>query len=359
MRVWQVIPNLAFGDGIGNHVLVTDKVLKKEGYETFIFAGKIDERISSKVAKTIDKMPKLDEDDIILYRLPSGNPLNMDFLSWKCKKVLVYHNITPPYFFERYNPRLERSCRRGLQDVKRLSNSVDACIAVSEFNRDDLIELGYPKEKIWTLTSRRIPLENFNVIPDEKIFNMYQDDYTNILFVGRVVPNKKHENIIRAFAYYKKYITPKARLIFVGNTNASVDYYAELKEYIQYLELEEVYFHGHVKMEELVAIYKSAHVFLCLSEHEGFCVPLIEAMYFHLPVIAYKSSAIPETLAGSGVLLENNSPEYVAEAIDKIQNDLSFRNTVIERQNERLKVFETDTSEEELIQCIKDIFEKI
>ena len=128
---------------------------------------------------------------------------------------------------------------------------------------------------------------------------LYDDDYVNILFTGRVVPNKKQEDVIEAFYYYKRFIQPKSRLILVGSFAGIDKYHDQLEAYVNKLGLEDVIFTGQIKFDEILAYYQLADLFLCMSEHEGFCVPIVEAMYFNVPVIARDTSAIAWTLAGS------------------------------------------------------------
>lgn len=112
----------------------------------------------------------------------------------------------------------------------------------------------------------------------------YKDDgYTNFIFVGRVAPNKKQEDVIRAFYCYKKYCNPKSRLFIVGSYNGMERYYHRLRRYVGALELDNVVFTGHIPFAQILAYYHLADLFLCMSDHEGFCVPLVEAMYFNLP----------------------------------------------------------------------------
>ena len=163
---------------------------------------------------------------------------------------------------------------------------------------------------------------------------------TKIVFTGRVAPNKKHEDLIATFSYYKKYINPKSRLLLVGRYDFFPEYYRRLQKYVEQLGVEDVIFTGQVKFPDILAYYKVADVFLCLSEHEGFCVPLVESMMFDVPVIAYDSCAVGETLGGCGLLLNDKTPAVVAEAIERVRTDERLKHTIIENQKIRLKYFE-------------------
>lgn len=285
MKIYQLLPTLAFGDAVSNDALALEKVIQKMGYKTEIFAESIDARLPKGSAKFVEKLPRLNEKDIILYHLSTGTKLNYRLAQMHCRKVMVYHNITPPQFFEEYSVKAAQLCQNGLEGASYLADKVDYCLAVSEYNKQDLIRMGYtcPIDVLPIL----IPFDDYAKTPSQQVIDRYSDGYTNLIFTGRIAPNKRQEDVIRAFYDYKKFYNPKSRLILVGGHNGMERYYHRLKSYINALELEDVVFPGHIKFDEILAYYKIADVFLCQSEHEGFCVPLVEAMYFDVPVVAY------------------------------------------------------------------------
>lgn len=340
MRIYQVLSSFSYGDAIGNVVCAMKAVVKQMGYETEVFAETIDSKLPAGSGILINKMPDLKPDDIVIYHLSNGTKLNRLFGKWNCRKIVYYHNITPPDFFEGYNPGAQLDCHKGLRDAKYLADKVDYCLAVSEFNRQNLIEMGY-RQKIDVLPIL-IPYQDYKQEPDMEIINKYSDGNTNILFAGRIVPNKKFEDIIQSFYYYKKYINTGARLFLVGKHGEADVYYEELVSYVKRLELEDVYFTGHIKFNQILAYYHIANIFMCLSEHEGFCVPLVEAMYFGIPIIAYNSSAIADTLGDGGMLTNDKSPKLVAEMVDCLVSNQKVREYIIEQQKKQLQRFEYD-----------------
>ena len=185
-----------------------------------------------------------------------------------------------------------------------------------------------------------IPFDDYAKTPSQQVIDRYSDGYTNLIFKGRIAPNKRQEDVIRAFYDYKKFYNPKSRLILVGGHNGMERYYHRLKSYINALELEDVVFPGHIKFDEILAYYKIADVFLCQSEHEGFCVPLVEAMYFDVPVVAYDSSAIAGTLGGGGFLLKDKNPVETAGVINRVVTDEALRTQIIKNQQARLADFD-------------------
>ncbi len=357
MRIIQMLPVLAFGDAIGNDTVTLKKTLQQAGYETEIYAEIIDGRLPKDTA-----FPVMDyderSDDIIIYHLSTGAELNYKFERFKCRKIIMYHNITPPEFFSDYNTEAAMSCKEGLSAAEFLSDKVDFCFADSEFNKHDLRKMGYECEI--DVLPILIAFKDFEKKPNAGILKKYgNDDYVNIVFTGRVAPNKKHEDIIRAFYYYKKYINVKSRLFLVGSFGINDRYYQRLAKYVEKLGVKEVYFTGHIKFDEILAYYSIADVFLCLSEHEGFCVPLVEAMYFNVPIIAYDCCAVGETLGNAGLLLSDKSPEIVGEAIHRVVSDEKLKEIMVSNGKERLEYFSHDRIKNQFLESVQRLIKGV
>lgn len=340
MRIIQFLPTLAFGDAVGNDTIALKKAMQELNYDTSIYAEVVDQRLPKHTASDLcNGMPKLDNSDIILYHMSTGSKLNYSLEQYACRKIMIYHNITPPEFFHGYNAQAEANAQYGLDGLQNLASKIDYCLADSKFNQQDLKKAGFtcPID----IRPILIPFADYEKKPDSFIIKKYsQENWTNIIFVGRIAPNKKHQDIIKIFAFYKKYINPKSRLIFVGNAGGMEKYYHRLVKYVEALELNDVIFTGHIKFSEILAYYHIADIFLCMSEHEGFCVPLVEAMYFNIPVIAYQSCAIPWTMGNSGIVVKSKNPAEISLLIDKIVKHKNLRNQIIANQQERLKDFQ-------------------
>ncbi len=354
MRVIQVLGNLAYGDAIGYHAVAMKAILQKAGYSTEIYAQVIDDRYPRDTAKHLFCLRTPKENDLMIYHLSDGSPLNLKLKTWRCRKILMYHNITPPSFFEPYDVQMANETRRGLDQVKQLSNVVEKCITFSEFSMRDLIAMGYSANQIWVMPSCLIPFKDYTAPPDMETLKRYGDGWINILFVGRLAPNKKQEDVIRAFTYYKKYINYRSRLILVGAVSVT-DYADALHEYLDVLGTQDVIFPGHISFAQLIAIYRSANIFLCMSEHEGFCVPLVEAMFFDLPIIAYRAAAISGTLDGCGVLLDDKDPRLIGEWIKRLTDDKTMRERIISGQRKRLESFQPQKVENDFLEYFKQI----
>jgi glycosyltransferase involved in cell wall biosynthesis len=351
-RIVQILPTIAYGDAIGNHVMALNRLFQKNGFDTDIYARNIDERIKDINVKKADKFK--DDADIVLYHLSTGDDLNLKIKNYKSKVVINYHNVTPEDYFRGYDEASRRLCANGLDQVKKLADVPMACICDSEFNLNDLRSYGYncPMEAIPIL----IAFDDYKKEQSKEILDKYgSDDYVNIVFTGRVAPNKKQEDVISAFYYYHEYINPKSRLFIVGSFNETDVYYRKLAKYVRKLKLQDVYFTGHIRFNEILAYYGVADVFLCLSEHEGFCVPLVESMYFKVPIIACDNTAIGETLGGAGLLLQDKDPRIVAEAINMIVEREDLRAKILSNQEKRLKDFANEKVEKRFL----EFFEKL
>ena len=186
MRIVQILPVLAFGDAVGNDTRALKEALLEAGYDTEIYAAVIDERLPQGTAKPYDMLEKLEEDDIVIYHLSTGHKLNYELEKLGGKKVILYHNITPERYFEKYNKDAYSSCGQGIKAAKRLAKVADYAIADSEYNRQDLLSYGFQCDI--DVLPILIPFEDYAKRPSARVMKLYDDDYVNILFTGRVVP---------------------------------------------------------------------------------------------------------------------------------------------------------------------------
>lgn len=352
MKFIQVLPVFNYGDAIGNDVIALDAAMKKHGWNTEIYAELIDKRLKNIKTKSIRKWTKPAKDDVILYHMSVGWQYIQLIKDAKCRKIAFYHNITPPRFFEGYNPAAAESCRVGLQEVAGMADTFDYCFADSEFNKKDLLNMNYrcPIDVLPVL----IAFQDYQKEPDTGVIERYKSlNGHNILFVGRVVPNKKYEDVISAFYMYKKYYDPDARLFLVGSYNEGEPYYRRLQMYIQKLGIKDIIFPGHIPFSHILSYYYLTDLFLCMSEHEGFCVPLVESMFFHKPIVAFDSTAIGDTLGGSGLLFHDKSYLEVAGLMNEVLSDDGLRSQIVKGQDERLKHFAHDVIEKDFFQYME------
>ena len=339
MKIYQIVPSLSYGDAIGNEVIAIDKLIKLVSYDTMVFADYVDPRINIQ-ADIYNKnkfCSELSNEDIVIYHKATGSHFSEDIKEFKCRKIMIYHNMTPKEFFEPYNKKTSLELENGIKQLENLKGYIDYIFADSEYNKLELEEIGF-KCKI-DVQPLIIDFEEYERKPNEDIIKRYSNDGTNIIFTGRIAPNKKQDDVIKAFYYYKNYIDKHAKLFLVGSYSGTEKYYAKLKGFVKQLKLNDVYFTGHIQFEDILAYYKIADVFLCMSEHEGFCVPLLESMYFDVPIIAFNCSAIPYTLGDSGVLLGSKNYIEYSEVIRRIMEDSKYKEEIIGKQRKNLQRF--------------------
>ena len=349
MEVHQILPTLSYGDAVSNDAINIRKVLVKNGIKSEIYAKFIHPDVSQ-YAKPL-KYYKKDSRNIVLYHFSlAGDDVTEFIKNLPEKKGLIYHNITPPRFFDNYDPTLSELCRNGLLELKTIAPYILIGIGDSEYNRIDLENSGFTKTGVLPI------LINFDNFDQKRLCNnQLRNDTINILFVGRIAPNKKFEDLIKIFYYFNKSINQKSHLILVGDKQVP-QYYADLQKLVLKLNLtDDVFFVGSVKDDELSSYYKNADIFLCMSEHEGFCVPLLEAMYHDIPIIAYNATAVPYTLGNSGVLINKKDYIQIAELMNIIIGDKKLRERIVTKQKERLSDFAIEKSAEKLLGLIHDL----
>lgn len=346
MKIIQIVEGFKKGDGVGNVVSSIAEFFDRHGIENIIFKRTLVEADLLSDAFSAD--------DIVLYHLAvTLDPLVNDI---PCKKILVFHNITKPELLGTFDEETRILCSSGWYDLNKTKDIFSYAIAFSEYSKKCLIEYGWDKDKIDVLPIQ-IRLDKLKEKPDESVLNKYSDGKTNLIFTGRVYPNKKDEDIIASFAFYHHNYNNNSRLILVGNT-ASGDYYPSLKEYAKQLGVSEnVIFTGRVSLQAYVGYFKVADVFLCMSEHEGFCIPLVEAMCFDVPIVAYNATAVPDTLGGAGVMVDQKNPETVARAINDLIMNEDYRNDIIRGQKHRLAEISGATLENDYEKCLIGIIE--
>jgi glycosyltransferase involved in cell wall biosynthesis len=247
--------------------------------------------------------------------------------------VAIYHNITPAEFFLGFQPHLAGLCYHGRRELAAFAPRTALGLGDSEFNRRELQAAGYRRTEVLPIV---LDLERYRQPASPVVRGLYSDGRKNLLFVGRIIPNKKIEDLLRVFAIYQRYLEPRSRLLLVGESRGFERYQRRLRERAAALRLDNVVFAGHVDDDDLRAYYSVADVFLCLSEHEGFCVPLVEAMNFGVPVVAFDAGAVAETLRGGGVLLKEKQPEVVAELVHRVLTDAALRSAVMGTQERAL-----------------------
>jgi glycosyltransferase involved in cell wall biosynthesis len=337
-EIHQLVPALHHGDAIGDSALMIRNYLRSKGFKSDIYAYDIDEPVANEGIGFRKEQPQLAPKDTLIlhFALPSGMS---EFLKQTpARKAMIYHNVTPADFWLSYDKALVHLAVEARKQLAELSGVVDRAAGDSEYNRLELEKLNYKSTCVLPIF---VDQSRYAVPPSPWILKTIQDGLFNFLCVGRVAPNKKLEDVIRLYYFFKRLCTPLARLIFIGKKNVSLAYYAALKELTMRYGLmpDDVLFTGHVDWSELVAYYKAAHVLVSMSAHEGFCVPLVEAMICDTPILAYKSSAIPYTLGSAGIQFDRKDYPELAAVSNRLRDDANFRDSILRGQREQLKRF--------------------
>jgi L-malate glycosyltransferase len=336
----QWVPAAHQGDAIGDSARRMRDLLRGMGHESEVYALTIDDELRDDV-RVFDH-PSARTGDVTIFHFALPSPMTEPFAALKGLRVLQYHNVTPATFFAGYDAALFRLATLARQELATLVGRVDLALGVSEFNRQELEAIGFAPTGVVPLAvdtarvARRVNRPALEQVLD--------DEFVNFLFVGRIAPNKKIEDHIKLAEHYKRYVDAFYRFIFVGRYDAVPRYYSTIRALMSEYRLlnERFIFTGPVPDEELAVYYQRAAVYISLSEHEGFCAPLLEAMAADVPILAYSAAAVPETLGGAGVQFAPKDLEHAAELLGALAFDDDLRARVIAGQRRRLAAFGED-----------------
>ena len=352
IAIHQVLATLGYGDAIGNEVLGIQQVLRGAGYDSEIFVQTADPRLEHLTLDYRDLADASHPDNILVHHFSIGSRASRVAYALPDRMALVYHNITPPEYFVDIHKELVQLCFRGRRELALYRERCDLALGDSEYNRQELEALGFPATGVLPV------VPGFGHLSGPANYmqaGQYHDGWVNVLFVGRVIPNKKFEDVIRSFQAYKKWFNPRSRLLLVGAHSGFERYLTLLHQFIADCGVSDVHFVGHVSNEELTAYYELADVFLCASEHEGFCVPIIEAFHMGVPVLAYAATAVPATMDGAGVLYTDKDPLAVAALINAVVDDLDLQARIIEGQDAALDRLEARDFEGRLLAFVDQV----
>jgi glycosyltransferase involved in cell wall biosynthesis len=344
--VYQFHPGTNVGDAITNDMFQIQQVLRKAGYKSEIFA----QHIASGLENRISPIAKYRGEaySLLIVHHSMGFDSFEEIVKLPSRKILRYHNITPAHFFS--SPFFKHYSDKGRQQLRAYRNFVEFAIGDSEYNRSELNELGYKYTASLPICfDGKVLLEQ----PMNGSLAQALSKTFNLLFVGRIAPNKKQIDLVRIFDFYRR-TNHASRLILAGSWAGCEDYLEELQYTISKLELQaSVELPGKISDADLATYYRSAHIFLSASEHEGFCVPLLEAMAFGLPILAFRSTAIPETLGPAGILFDSKEPNLWCEVIEQIRTNPALRKLIVSEQKERLIQFNAERTGERLLHYIR------
>lgn len=329
---------MTVGDAISDHVLTLRRWLREQGLRSEIYAEHIDPRLTQEVRPVSAYRPSAGE-TLVIYHHSIGSTIVEQLLGLPVKLLLIYHNITPPAFVAQIDPALARHLQRGLEQLALLRPHTLLGLGVSPFNESELRAAGFEHTGVLPITfdAQNYALANSPLTLDHSPFTI-ANSAPLLLFVGRIMPHKRQEDLIKLLYYYRR-IEPNARVALVGSPWLR-SYERWLQDLAQSLDLaDQVIFAGHVSQAEMVNYFRQAHLYVSMSEHEGFGKPLIESMYCGLPILAYSSAGVPSTLGDAGVLFHRKDFPLLAELVDLLVKDQTLRQRLIARQRARVQAF--------------------
>ena len=359
-RIAILTPSITTGDAVSNDVLGMYRVLGNHGYDVRVYAEGW--TITEPQVRPAPEIRRFLESstDILIYHHSIGWNIGFDLLQeLKCRIIIKYHNVTPPEFFAGVNQDFEKLCRIGRQQLKDIARAdYTLYLADSAYNLQELISEGADESKGFVVPPFHHIDTLHSMAPDFDTLDAYRDKKTNLLMVGRVSPNKGHAALIEAFATYYYHYNSNSRLLIVGKEDEAFSAYSRMiRELVKSLCLEgSVVFTGGVSDEALKAFYLLANAFILASEHEGFSVPLVEAMAMKVPIVAYGSSAIPGTVGKAGMVWTDRNPYLIAQSIDTLMKDESLSATLVMEGRRRYEeLYTNEEIETQLLSALMKI----
>lgn len=356
-----LLPQMATGDATSNHTRLIQELLEERGIDVRIVVER--KTRSDSGAISIDKWKADGQVSILQHSI--GSEVAQQVIRRKTPVVLNYHNITPSRFFDAWQPELAKSVARGRMQLGQLAALTVRGIADSEFNAQELRELDIEdvvvSPVLWQMSSSAVQAglssnmasEDGETGPSSKVVSK---DGGTVLFVGRLAPNKCQHDLIAAFAVLARF-RPQARLVLVGDASPP-QYLQSLKSLARELGVyDQVVFTGKVSDKNLFQWYRKSDVFACASEHEGFGVPLVEAMAHGLPVVAYDAAAVAETVGNSGIVLRDKRPLTLAMALHRVLGDGQLNQCLRDRGIRSAQQFDISVTREQMWIALKDLFD--
>ncbi len=334
VHIDQLLAGFADGDAISHHARMVRDLLREMGFASDIFVE------PTRVSPTLrDEFKPLSDytagpRDVCLFHYSIACPAAEAYLRTPARKVLIYHNITPAEFFRGYDDRLFDQLTAARHQLADMCRTADAVWAVSRFNASELEALGARNVQIVPLP---LPRAMLDIPPDPLVTGKFTRDLTTLLFVGRLAPNKRVEDLIQAFAWYYRAINPYSRLLLVGSAQSCPRYATMLRMLVGDLDMPNVCFEGFASPAGLTAYYRAADVYLCTSAHEGFGLPLIEAMYYGVPVVARSTGGTPEAMGNAGVRYDELSAPELAALIHRVVSQPDLRSDILNAQQVRVQ----------------------
>ncbi|MEM7179417.1 MAG: glycosyltransferase family 4 protein [Spirochaetota bacterium] len=348
-NIHQFSAGFNLGDAISNEMIAIRQILKKLGYSGEIYSENIGVN-ATRISKKFHSY-KPARNDLLIYHHSIHSSVLDYILKIPVPKILIYHNVTPHHFFESYDLKLTYYLKKGREELLQMRGQFSAYYADSDYNKRELLSIGYENVKILPII---YDFSKLNQLEDRKV-----SAKKRILFVARIAPNKRQDDLIKFAKIFYDYYYQDFELNLVGYCSHELESYkVELQSLVEAFDLQDIVkFSDFVDDRTVNQFYQYADLFVTMSEHEGFCVPLLEAMYHRIPIIAHNAGAVKDTLAGSGILFYKKDYLALCEMAYKVLFDDEFRDAIVSMQNEKLELFIQENSEDNLKKKLSQMLE--
>ena len=344
----QITGVFASRDAVGGHTVEVQRACRALGLESEIFAFDIAGHVDDDV-HALDALPDDNGATALLYQASAATPAAAVALARTEPLIVNYHNVTPPSFFAPWEPAIADELAVARGQVGRLARRAIAGIADSAYNARELTSMGCGDVRVVPVLIDTDRLRRGAEPPSPS------GPGARWLFVGRLCPNKAQHDVVKALALYRRLFDPEATLTLAGRSS-SHRYETALRALIADLGLDgAVSITGSISDDDLGRAYRDADVFVCLSEHEGFCNTVVEAMAAGTPVVAFAASALPETVASGGLLIGEKDPLYVATAVRRIVTDRCLRAELIDAGASRLVELDLEAARAVLVSQLEEL----
>jgi len=345
--IHQILAGYTGYDAISNEARIVRGFFREWGYSSEIYTDPehAPRELRHEIRDAAQASDELGTEDVALLHLSIGSTVNEIFAALPCKKVILYHNVTPARYFKGLNPELAEALDLGRGQAAQLAGVANVNLADSAFNARELEGMGYRDVGVLPLI---VDLDEASKASDSNVRVRYENHAPLVLFVGRCAPNKAIEDAIEAFALFQSAHAPDSRFVQIGSAAGTETYASLIIATARELGAENVEILGSRPQSFLNAVYETADIFLSMSEHEGFCLPLLESMHHDIPILAYQAGAVPETLDSAGVLFSEKNFASIAEMMQRVLSGDGLKEDILAGQRKRLAAYKARNLEGEL-----------
>jgi glycosyltransferase involved in cell wall biosynthesis len=352
VRIDQVLPSLASRDAIGVHSLALTEALRAAGVDSDIYYGNCTPDVAHR-GRPITGLGRPTRDRWLLYHASIGSPVFEIVAARSEPKLVNYHNITPAELIDGWAPQVTYEVALGRAQLERLAAESRFAVADSVFNESELIEAGYKGTAVVPLL---VDMTSTGAAPDAAISGRLarakEGGGADLLYVGKISPHKAPHDLVKMLAVYRRLYDPKARLHLVGSPLGE-RYGPALDSFIERLGLSgAVDVVGSLEPAGLEAYFGAADVYVSASDHEGFCVPVVEAMGHGIPVVALGAAAVPETVGDAGIVLDSKEPLRFAAAVARVLDDGELRRRLSAAATRRVAHFDLGRSKARFVELL-------